>query len=821
MEYDFFNQIDRKLIYLCKPNGNKICCLNGVDQSTTTLNDPLQSIAELTFAVNRYISYHDIFKQSNGYDSLADGMYLYLDGVGYFRMTEPVYNNDGSIETKQITAQSIEVELQDKDLVGWKVNCGSEDSLEYLADDNVDIVTNLAKEYVTFYSIDTPDKPRNPQLSMMDLILEKIPQWTFEFANDKSKELLHDKQYSFEADSQNIYDFLTQTVSTTAKCIFTFDRVKRIVKVSVVTDDNKTNYFGEDTNVLLSYRTLLDNVTISCTTDNVYTRFHVVGADDLTIEAINFGDPRIVNLNAFLSPMYFGTQECVNKYIDYTEQREILRKQYVKNLRQYRTLQLDIDELINRVPNDGCQNNWNTYGKEDLEQYLDYFQTLVDAFENDREYFVGGKFSEEMIQASPAWHDYKTYKYYIIPNIELAIGQLGVPTDDKQDLSDDWETDWDLYGRDELKNKMDAYKEKADMLKKQGFDTPYHLLTEPKKQVYTEKEYGIFYNNWNTYNQDYEDCKKAYEERCADIEQKQLEQEAFMLEMRDLQALVQLDNPKWGFTKEELLTIHSLYRDTDYKNENILITSLDDIVTTIDTQEELLADARIELDKVAHPQYQFNTTIGNLFLLPEFKRFHKYMKNGNFIRLNVRDNYTEKLRLIGMSYNPFMVDNTLEVTFSSMLTYNNQRNDFESLFSATASTAKNQITSNGSSTVNDNYANIQISNELLKAIANGSYFAYMMEQTKTEAVTQSISLNNFKGQFDSYMQTYMQQSVFKNQVQAHIQQYMQKYVEERLVTIEKSISDLTIRLDEIVKRNNLTNYVIPEETDDTEPTTTE
>lgn len=795
--HDYFNQIERPIIYLCKPNGNKVCCLNGVDVSSVNLNNQTQTIAELTFDVNRYVSYQDIYTESNGYDYLSDGMYLYLDGFGYLRMKEPSYDNDGSTEVKHITAYGTEVELQDKDLVGWKVNCGSTDSLEYLADNNVDLVTGLALNYVLFYN------KKNPQLSLMDLVLEKLPQWRFEFANKKSEELLSERKFSFDVDSQNIFDFLVQTVSTTAKCIFDFNRVNRTILCSIVTDEENNNYYGENTNILLSYRTLLDSVNIECASDNIYTRFNVAGADNLTIESINFGESRIVNLNSFLSPMYFGTQECVEKYVAYRDGRENLRLQYVDNLRQYRKIQLDIDELINRVPNDGCENDWNTYGEEELNQYLDYFNNLVVAFENDQEYFVDGKFSEDKIKESPAWHDYKCYKYYIIPNIETAIANLGVPEDDKEELNKDWETDWLLYGRDELKAKMDTYKEQADILAKQGFNVPYSQLNEETKNTYTQEQYTIYYNNWYDYNTNYNNCKKAYDERCAEITTKQEEQEKYNDKMLSCQEQAQMEHWRWGFTKDEILTIQSLYRDTDYSNEHILTTSLDDIITTIEKQEELLADARMELDKVAHPQYQFNTTIGNLFLLPEFQSFRKYMKIGNFIRINVRDNYTEKLRLIGMTYNPFMVDSTLGITFSSMITYGGFRNDFDSLLSASASTAKNQITSNGSSSVNDSFANIQISNELLKAIANGSYFGNMMEQTKTEAVTQSISLNNFTGQFDSYMPKYMNSTSFRSKIVDMIR----SYVDERFTAIEQSIADLTTRLNNIVTLNELTDYV--------------
>lgn len=72
---------------------------------------------------------------------------LYLPGYGWFKINEePEIVNDGNTEVKNVRAESLEIELQQYDLVGFKVNTGTYDACEYLAVDN----TYKEDDYVFF-----------------------------------------------------------------------------------------------------------------------------------------------------------------------------------------------------------------------------------------------------------------------------------------------------------------------------------------------------------------------------------------------------------------------------------------------------------------------------------------------------------------------------------------------------------------------------------------------------------------------------------------------------------------------------------------------
>lgn len=62
---------------------------------------------------------------------------MYVPTEGWFKIVEePELYNDGNVETKSVTAESYEIELQQYDLIDFQINTGEVDSREILATDN-------------------------------------------------------------------------------------------------------------------------------------------------------------------------------------------------------------------------------------------------------------------------------------------------------------------------------------------------------------------------------------------------------------------------------------------------------------------------------------------------------------------------------------------------------------------------------------------------------------------------------------------------------------------------------------------------------------
>ena len=119
-------------LYLSTPQGNPILCLSsGIDDTTSNLSVALNQKYELTFSYKSVVEIDGKLVKSPGYDLLVDGSYLALEKIGLFKMFPPTINSDGFIETKEITAQSCDCELEEKSL-NIKINTGETDSEEFL-----------------------------------------------------------------------------------------------------------------------------------------------------------------------------------------------------------------------------------------------------------------------------------------------------------------------------------------------------------------------------------------------------------------------------------------------------------------------------------------------------------------------------------------------------------------------------------------------------------------------------------------------------------------------------------------------------------------
>ena len=310
MSFDYENLIrlnrkadikDNKKLYLCRPNKEILCVLNGVDIDTVSYQTNLKDYDTLSFQMSRYINVYDwpngknVLVESNGYEDINLYLLVYLEDIGYFQIQEPEIEFDGDREFKTVNGYSNEKELEDKDLVDFAINTGEEGSLERLVTDTTSnsfegdgettsftlknkiysltgitidgaavtsgynyegdtltfstapssgaivevsysYLSNLddlgfPKEYITFYN------PSNPQLSLLDLALEKMPGWTVGHVDNT----LANRRFQFEASSENIYAFLTSTVAPVAECIFEFDTINNTINAYDV------EFFGEDT----------------------------------------------------------------------------------------------------------------------------------------------------------------------------------------------------------------------------------------------------------------------------------------------------------------------------------------------------------------------------------------------------------------------------------------------------------------------------------------------------------------------------------------------------------------------------------------------
>lgn len=792
------------MIYLVKPTGDVLGSLNGLKEETCNVKRVLTDMWELSFEVNKYIDEKD-FKISDYYESISEKMQIWLQtdliDTMFVIDTEPVTSNNGVQETKTITAHTVESELQNKFLRLFYINSGNSASKEYLAKDNINSYTQLPDEYVSLVNFN------NPELSLLHLALEGT-EWSVDGNLKDIEPEMCVKKFTFSVEEQDIYSFLMNTVASTAQVIFFFDRKNRIV--SFRSFDN----LGKDTGIFIGLRNLAQQIDIKSTSESgLITKYRPTCSENIGVEYVNFGDPYIYNLDYFANThneygdYKYVTESFHNEYVAWIAKRNDNRQQFIDLTKEYNRNLIRIDELKNRLPNDGCSIDYKTFKADELYFSLNAYEnalaTLITLYKDDypQKYTPPDvELDEEHLKTTMYWYDYYSYKYQIVPSVLEAMkiwyetdtsGNLTIGGDGKYIVCengnpayadnidivkpvDSFKYEFELYGSDELQNKKKAWMECANLLYKDGFitqgtkenPTQYNtpdengwnsLTSEQKNQFTSITAYKETLNNYLDYMSFHvrensitgtecegiiRQCEDAIEQRQQEIDRLQSDSDTLQGKRNALSSSVLPEN---NFSSDNLKIFRLLVHEANYSNENIVVTSLDDILTKIDIAEELYQDAHNNLAVVSQPQYSFKTTIDNLFALEEFVPLHKDMDIGNFVRL-MPDLFSDdfvKLRLISIETNPLMGTPDISIEFSTMTKSLSDISDLTFLFDGNISGGVSR-SSRGSSggTYGKNDAEIQIANNMLNALLKTETFGTQV----SDVILDSIRANsgNFK-----------------------------------------------------------------------------
>ena len=344
-------------------------------------------------------------------------------------------------------------------------------------------------------------------------------------------------------------------------------------------------------------------------------------------------------------------------------------------------------------------------------------------------------------------------------------------------------TDWTLYGTVELEAKISAYIEQI----KSMIDDENSCLLCKNYDVETWNSFNV--KAWNdlsryeksnftrvSYVNNYMECKEIYktlesaksalsnkrakikelENKKSDTQQKiKLIQKYSTLDGYDRNAMRISElitvTSNYGFNSwnaKDIKLINSLYIDTEYSNENIGTTTLDDIVSKIDIEKELLEDAKEELSIMCQPQITFNANVENLFVLEEFLPIVDQFKIGNYVLGEYFDEYYVKLRITSITLNPLIPSDDITVTFSNYITSKSKVDDIASLLGNNyLSSAVSSVSSGGSGsgqTLGEiNGVNTTISNTMLKQLLTTETFGTAV----TNIVLDTMKLNSLTTKF--------------------------------------------------------------------------
>lgn len=760
--FNRYNEPIQGHVYLGTPNGKILCAINGIEESTFQLTPKFNNTFELTFDLNENILIQDgkglsKLVHSNVYDLVGWLMRVYVENVGWFIMEHPKITDDGTKQTKTITCQSAEIEMQQHDLKNFKINQGTTDSYEMLADNNVEKIDDVefAKEQIKFHD------PKNPQLSLIDLALkasgmkgwsvgeiDSTPKTYRTYKDGKYVEtttLLSNEIGAFDIESQDLYSFFTQDMAKYFQCVFVFDFLH--MKISAYHPEN----YGKSTNVNINFRNLQQSQEISVDDSNMYTRYYVQGADDLGITYVNFGSNYIENIDYYLNEKYFSPLLII-KYKLWKEDYEEARILYIEATRQYNEQMKVVTELYDRVPLDDCSTDWSTFTDDELKEAQANYQAQLKGYE---QFYVDddGNFDETALKNSSDANDYYQIKDVILPSIQIEMDNRQLPTDDDNaDYVDSYKTNWKLYGLDELKVKLQEYKNTIETCKKGGYDQPYTEDSSHTKDIH-DTMYAKYLDAKNQLDSNYVGgCQEAYDQRQSEIDAaneilnsynktrtdlvKQVSKETwsgvvsadnsgYILDeagnyiTNEAGRRIYCDTQKLQFTERDLTELSKVYYDGDYSNENMFLTDSDDQVSAIDEQLKLLDAAIDDLYIASHPQYQFTTSLDNFLALADYEDYIKNINQGDYLWLTV-DNKVVKLRVVEIQYNPLIADNSIQITFSNMIQGRSSRNDLSYVLNTPSNASKSSASGSSNNFLNNE--GITLTAGLIqKLISNGAF----------------------------------------------------------------------------------------------------
>lgn len=768
-------------IYLCRPDRTVICALNGVQIKSVEYEQQLKDFNRLTFNVDRYIDVDGEYVESAGYEKLKDHMTIYLEGLDYFQLQEPSLQNDnGRYEYKACEAYSDEKTFEDKDMKGLSFNKGIKDSMEMLATNNVDDM-GYAKEYITFCN------DRNHELSLMHLVLDRVPGWSVGYIDPTIK----NEKYSFEADNTNAYAFLNTTVANVVKCVFYFDTINRTV--SAYAKEN----IGKDTNIFIGWRNALNMLKMTPQADTMYNALTIQGDEELDITRVNYGRSYIYNLDYYLTTNYFP-QETIDKIKIWQKWQIDNHAKYIENGKKSAEYQAKIDEIYYRVPNDGIQiAQYKTMDQETLEKTLKMYEQMLTTIQvsvdtrDDHEKDSNGNYTKWdkpddiqnrvykpwttssgevdhekylalLKESNKGYYTYQELRDYIIPNIKVAIQNLHLSDDKKIDYNDEFESNWDLYGIKELEGKRDEYKKQImDILA--AYQKDWKDLTDEeisKAGVKDEKTYNVFHKNFIKYKNWLGDENTEgsllykLKELNAQVDELKTQKKPYDDVMTDMNTHSELNDPQFGLTDKEYTAVMNIVRMGDYTNNNIFTTSLDDAVTSYEHCEELYQDGLKRISETSQPQYQIETSLDNILSLNEYadvdsdnkQGWHNQFTVGNFIRVGVRDDYAVKLRLLTIAYNPCTKSSEISVTYTNMITSLTGRDDFSYLFDDTAASQKNSI----SVGTGDSKDSVEYMTNMLQRMTNSSLFGNAVNSSVQNILSDQGTINKLFGDYLNY-----------------------------------------------------------------------
>lgn len=234
---------------LCNPALDVICPLGAY--TDLTLDAKINEISELNLCVHKYTETGEL---NPCYGYIEKRKYIFVKGVGYFRISECSEQNTGDDDIKKvITAESKEAEL---------ANINVPDLGEDVEKTYVDARGETRTYRVTSYTLKLYDEDEqgNRSRCLISVIESVLKNWTFVLSPHFKTLAMASSAYTFgtseggqESIGENVYNFLTTTVADAYDVVFLFDVLNsQIYPIYREEYYDKTSLFFDRANIIES-----------------------------------------------------------------------------------------------------------------------------------------------------------------------------------------------------------------------------------------------------------------------------------------------------------------------------------------------------------------------------------------------------------------------------------------------------------------------------------------------------------------------------------------------------------------------------------------
>ena len=365
-----FNSLDRAekpIFTLCNPGStynrgyltNVVCDLCDHEAEELILN--FNSVSELNMRIN-YIEHESrsdlmpVRYDNRMYKSVQNRRLIFIENIGYFMITSVEEGFEGNKRYKDIRAQSIEVELQNR-------------MLPFIPDGTYPLWdTDTLPPGVT--EDEPPAALARLDQNILSMIVETLPLWTVNHVDDTVRARWRTFQ---DVDTQlDCLSFLINNVQEAYECIVLFDTINRQINVY-----DMATYIHQ-TEIHITREDVVNSIKLTENADDIYTALDVKSDENHTISAINpTGTSVIYDFSHYLSWMSPELSDLVTRW---TEEYDDVFDSYYGHSIGYYTLrgqalnvELEIARLnIIMTMYQRCRDNIVAEGNTDLvDEYND------------------------------------------------------------------------------------------------------------------------------------------------------------------------------------------------------------------------------------------------------------------------------------------------------------------------------------------------------------------------------------------------------------------------------------------------------------------